>query len=55
MRVAIESQTEKVLASLIHFSLRPVPKEELAQIQSKPFVAGETLRASNAVTNLHAL
>jgi hypothetical protein len=52
MRVAVESQTEKVSPSLTHFSLRLVPERELAQIQSKPSIAGETLRASNAVTNL---
>jgi len=52
MRVAVESQTEKVSPSLIHFSLHLVLERELAQIQSKPSIAGETLRAPNAVTNL---
>jgi len=37
MRVAAESQTEKVLTPLIHFSPRPVPKEELAQIPIQTF------------------
>src|SRR5262247_3366054 len=55
MRVAFESQIEKVPPSLIHSSLRRVSKDTLAQIQSKTSVEGRRCARLGAVDELERI